>query len=93
MFNQLFHFPCRYNNVDLLKWLVEQSSRLKNGKVDLNTSDHAQYTPLLTAVFYKSTKCVKYLLEKMWKYCNCQLYSSQELHQQRHLRYLSKLIK
>jgi ankyrin repeat protein len=72
MFNQLCHFPCRYDNVSLLKWLVEQSSKFndiptadtrKSAKVDLNTCDHAGYTPLLTAVFYKATKCVKYLLQ------------------------------
>jgi hypothetical protein len=71
-FNQLFHFPCRYNNVNLLQWLIEQSSRFNNTtihrtqtskKFDLNIRDHAGYTPLLTAVFYGSTECVTYLLQ------------------------------
>jgi ankyrin repeat protein len=71
-FNQLFHFPCRYNNVNLLQWLIEQSSRFNDRtisqtqtskKLDLNIRDHAGYTPLLTAVFYSSTDCVNYLLQ------------------------------
>ncbi|CAF4998289.1 unnamed protein product, partial [Rotaria sp. Silwood1] len=70
--NQLFHFPCRYNNANLLKWLIEQSSkpydpstrsRGTSIKLDLNKHDHAGYTPLLTAVFYGSTDCVNYLLD------------------------------
>ncbi len=82
MFNQLCHFPCRYDNFSLLKWLVEQSSKFNDiptadtrrpRKFDLNTPDHAGYTPLLTAVFYKSTKCVEYLLQVricLQKVCN-----------------------
>ncbi len=90
IFNQLFHFPCRYDNDNLLKWLIEQSSKPNDrtthnmwasGKFDLNQPNLAGYTPLLTAVFYGSTKCVKHLLrvsiclKKMSKYCcNYQFY-------------------
>lgn len=68
--NQLFHFPCRHNNVNLLKWLINPSSEnndsakrrtLANQNINLNESDHAGYTPLLTAVFYKSTECFQHL--------------------------------
>jgi hypothetical protein len=71
-FNQLFHFPCRYNNDSLLYWLIKESSKSKNQatrqartfeNVSLNVGDHARYTPLLTAVFYRSIKCVRYLLQ------------------------------
>jgi ankyrin repeat protein len=74
MFNQTFHFPCRYNNVTLLQWLIEQSSKFNDrathhtqasDKVDLNKPDYAGYTPLLTAVFYGSIECVKHLLLKV----------------------------
>ncbi len=66
---QLLHFPCRYDNVSLLKWLLEQplsdnnSTKSKDNVSMLEGRDHADYTPLLTAVFYESSKCVKYLLE------------------------------
>ncbi len=72
IFNQLFHFPCRYDNVSLLKWLVEQSSKLKgrsthhtrpSGKFDLNKTEHPGYTPLLTAVFYGSPDCIEEILK------------------------------
>jgi ankyrin repeat protein len=71
-FNQFFHFPCRYNNVTFLQWLIEQSSRFNNTTIhrtqtskslNLNIRDYAGYTPLMTAVFYGSTECVTYLLQ------------------------------
>ncbi len=66
---QFLHFPCRYDNDDLLKWLVEQillkhaSTELEGNVSILEGRDHAGYTPLLTAVFYGSIKCVDYLLQ------------------------------
>lgn len=72
IFNQLFHFPCQYNNTGLLKWLIddaikfkEKQSDKKKCRLDLNVHDHAGYTPLLTAVFYGATECVQYLLQVM----------------------------
>lgn len=66
---QLLHFPCRYDNVSLLKWLLEQPLsnnnliKSKDNVSMLEGRDHAGYTPLLTAVFYGSSKCVEYLLQ------------------------------
>jgi ankyrin repeat protein len=59
---QLVHFPCRYNNIDFLKWLIDWL-RQNNILYTLNERDHAGYTPLLTAVFYRSKECVEYLLQ------------------------------
>jgi len=66
---QLLHFPCRYDNVSLLEWLLKQplsnnnSTKSKDNISMLEGRDHAGYTPLLTAVFYGSSKCVEYLLQ------------------------------
>ncbi|CAF4160294.1 unnamed protein product, partial [Adineta steineri] len=60
--DQLVHFPCRYNNLKLLQWLIN-STKHKSKPCKLNARDHAGYTPLLTAVFYRSKKCVEYLLK------------------------------
>ncbi|CAF1054871.1 unnamed protein product [Adineta steineri] len=59
---QLVHFPCRYNNLKLLQWLINSAKQNKK-PCKLNASDHAGYTPLLTAVFYRSKECVEYLLK------------------------------
>jgi ankyrin repeat protein len=85
-FNQLLHFSCRYNNYNLLKWLIQPPSEVNNQRksrvwipkdLDLNVKDHAGYTPLLTAAFYSSTECVDYLLmvSRISKcFCNHQFY-------------------
>jgi ankyrin repeat protein len=56
---QLAHLACQYNHHALLQWLIETQ------KVGFNEKDYAGYTPLLTAVFYRSTKCVEILLSKV----------------------------
>ncbi|CAF0943740.1 unnamed protein product [Didymodactylos carnosus] len=53
---KLAHIACRYNHVGLLEKLINQE------KVPLNKKNYAGYTPLLTAVFYGATNCVKILL-------------------------------
>ncbi|CAF1313188.1 unnamed protein product [Adineta ricciae] len=72
IFNQFFHFACRYNNDGFLKWLIEYSLKFSDQtvsnsgtcqKINLNQPDHLGYTPLLTAVFYQSDKCVEHLLK------------------------------
>ncbi|CAF1212259.1 unnamed protein product [Adineta steineri] len=60
--DQLVHFPCRYNNLKLLQWLIN-STKHKSKPCTLNERDHAGYTPLLTAVFYRSKECAEYLLK------------------------------
>ncbi|CAF1141121.1 unnamed protein product [Adineta steineri] len=59
---QLVHFPCRYNNLKLLQWLINSAKQNKK-PCKLNVGDHAGYTPLLTAVFYRSKECVEFLLK------------------------------
>jgi hypothetical protein len=56
---QLPHLACRYNHDALLQWLIDTTD------VRLNEKDYAGYTPLLTAVFYRSTECVEFLLSKV----------------------------
>ncbi len=67
-FQQFLHFPCRYDNDALLEWLLKPllnhaSTELEGNVSILEGRDHAGYTPLLTAIFYGSIKCVKYLLQ------------------------------
>ncbi|CAF1212237.1 unnamed protein product [Adineta steineri] len=59
---QLVHFPCRNNNLKLLQWLIHTVEQ-NRASCKLNALDHAGYTPLLTAVFYRSKECVEYLLK------------------------------
>jgi len=56
---QLPHLACRYNHHALLQWLIQIPD------VRSNEKDYAGYTPLLTAVFYRSTKCVEILLSEV----------------------------
>jgi hypothetical protein len=56
---QILHLVCRHDNATLLKWLMNQ----KILREHLNTADYAGYTPLLTATFYNSEKCVKELIQ------------------------------
>jgi len=56
---QILHLVCRHDNVDFLRWLIDQEEL----KEHLNTADYAGYTPLLTATFYNSNKCVEELIK------------------------------
>jgi hypothetical protein len=58
---QILHIVCRHDNDAFLGWLINQGEL----KEHLNTADYAGYTPLLTATFYNSKKCV----EKLIKVC------------------------
>jgi hypothetical protein len=57
---QVVHLACRYNNETFLEWLLDQDE-LKGFR---NTYNDVGFTPLLTATFYNSQKCVEKLLGK-----------------------------
>ncbi|CAF3715438.1 unnamed protein product [Adineta steineri] len=50
---QIVHLACRYDNAVLLQWLIK---RLKP-KAHSSMTNCAEYTPLLTAIFYNSVAC------------------------------------
>ncbi|CAF1173022.1 unnamed protein product [Adineta ricciae] len=55
---EILHLACRYDNLNLFNWLIENGS-----KEYLNKPNHTKYTPLLTAIFYNSQQCVQKLIE------------------------------
>ena len=56
---QILHLACCHNNVDLLRWLLNEP----NVKEYCFTANSAGYTPLLTAVFYNAETCVEELIK------------------------------
>ena len=58
---QLLHIACRYDDAGLLTWLLD-FPKLRTG---LDEHSDADYTPLLTATFYNSRKCINLLLQKV----------------------------
>ncbi|CAF1527151.1 unnamed protein product [Adineta ricciae] len=58
---QILHLACRHNNVDLLRWLLNEPK----AKEYCFTVNKAGYTPLLTAVFYNAKTCVEELIKSI----------------------------
>ncbi|CAF0792131.1 unnamed protein product [Adineta steineri] len=58
---QIIHLACRYDNVALLRWLINRPAP-KGYTSKINC---AEYTPLLTAIFYNSIACVQELIKNI----------------------------